>query len=594
MDTLPGSTESELRDRLAVERATLESLSDGVVTINPDGRIQALNPAGALLLGVAATPGATLRDLLPEDGGGDDFMDALLAPVTGEPAPALVDFTRNGQRRRFRLSARAHRLTAGGDSGRLVVTASFTDVTELERLAASEAALVAQLRDQHKQLQDAYRKLEGSAERLKTNAKLLQYARGAATLGVFALFMGAGFYAWTHTRDGLLGSGGEAAAGEDSITLAARPVSARIAVVGALDAGAQVSVVGPFDGLVRERRFRYGGAVERDEVLLRMDTAAVEVALREARSALIRAQQRVEELRTWSTGFEVARARRGLAQGELEAGDLRTRVGSSAALLTRGIIPAEEHRNLLQQQRNQLLQLAAARQDLDATLARGNPETARIAGFELANAEVKVRDLEADVAAAEIHAPVSGVVLLPPQPEGGRRAETMETGSRVTRGQTMLVIGDLESFQVRAQVDEIDVGKLRIGQAVQVTGDAFSGVTLAGRVASVAAQASAEGNARTGLPSFAVTIEIGGISAEDRRRLAVGMSASLSIITYDNPTAFVVPPQAVREAGDQRVVRLRPRGGDIREVPVTIGIAQPEGVEIRGELREGDVIVMGR
>ena len=588
MDTLPTPSESELRDRLEVQRATLESLSDGVLTINPDGRIQALNPAGAALLGVEAAPGATLRDILPDDGGADEFMDALLAPVTGEPAPPLVDFTRHGERRRFRMAARAHRLTAGGDAGRLVVTASFTDVTELERLAGSEAALAAQLRDQHNKLQTAYRELEGSADRLKTHARLLQLARIGATLGVFILFMGAGVYAWMHARSGLQGGDGALASGEDSVILAARPVTARIAVVGALDAGAQVSVVGPFDGLVRERRFRYGGAVERGEVLLRVDVAAVEVSLREARSALIRAQQRVEELRSWANGFEVSRTRRALAAAELEAGDLRTRAGASAALLARGIIPAEEHRNLLQQQRNQTLQMQAARQDLDATLARGDAETARIAGFELANAEVKVRDLEADIAAATIHAPVSGVVLLPPQPEGGRRAETVEVGSRINRGQTMLVIGDLESFQVRAQVDEIDVSKLRIGQAVQVTGDAFSDVQLTGRVASVAAQASAEGNARTGLPSFAVTIEIGGITDEQRPRLAVGMSASLSIITYDNPAAFVVPPTAVREAGNGRIVRLR----NGRDVPITIGIAQPEGVEIRGELREGDVVML--
>lgn len=588
MDTLPTPPESELRERLAVEHATLESLADGVLTINPDGRIQALNPAGAALLGVAAAPGATLRDILPEDGGADAFLDALLAPVTGEPSPDVVDFTRHGERRRLRVIARAHRLSTGDAAGRLMVTASFTDVTELERLAQSEAALAAQLRDQHQKLQAAYLELEGSAERLKTHARVLQIARIGATLGVFVLFMGAGLYAWTHSRDGLLGGGAAVADGQDSITLSARSVTARIAVVGALDAGAQVSVVGPFDGLVRERRFRYGGAVERGEVLLRMDVAAVEVALREARSALIRAQQRVEELRSWATGVEMARARRAVAQAELESGDLRTRVGASAALLARGIIPAEEHRNLVQQQRNQALQLQAAREDLAATQSRGDAETQRIAAYELANAEVKVRDLEADIAAAELRAPVSGVVLLPPQPQGGQRPETVEVGSRVTRGQTMLVIGDLESFQVRAQVDEIDVGKLRIGQPVQVTGDAFSDLILLGRVAAVAAQASAEGNSRSGLPSFAVTIEIGGITPEQRPRLAVGMSANLSIITYHNPEAFVVPPGAVRESGEERVVRLR----DGRSVPVTIGIAQPEGVEIRGALREGDVVML--
>ena len=569
-------------DSAALERAVLENLSDGVLTISPDGRIRGLNGAGAMLLGIEAVVGMPLREaLLPDDGGTDEFLDAVLAPVAGEAAPEVVSFTRPGVARRLRVRSTAHRLASGGDAGRLVVTASFTDVTELERLAR-------ELREQHQKLQAAYLDLEGSSERLRTSARLLQWARIGATMGVFALFMGAGAYAWLHTRDGLFSSGAENAGPQDSITLSPRPVTSRIAVVGALDAGALVSVVGPFDGLVQAKNFRYGGAVQRGEALIRMDVAEVEVRLREARTALIRVQQRIEELRTWANGFEVSRARRQVAAAELEAGDLRTRVGQTAALLARGIIPAEEHRNLLQQSRNQNLQLQAARQDLDATMARGDAENVRIAELELANAEVRVRDLEADIAAAQVTAPVSGVVLLPPEPQGGRRPETVEVGSRVSRGQTMLVIGDLESFQVRAQVDEIDVGKLRIGQAVQVTGDAFSGITLEGRVASVAAQASAEAG-RTGLPSFGVTIEIGGITAEQRTRLAVGMSASLSIITYDNPNAFVVPPAAVAEGP---VVRVR-AGGAVREVPVTIGIATPEGVEIRGALQAGDVILLG-
>jgi hypothetical protein len=182
------------------------------------------------------------------------------------------------------------------------------------------------------------------------------------------------------------------------------------------------------------------------------------------------------------------------------------------------------------------------------------------------------------------------VVLLPPEPQGGRRPETVEVGSRVTRGQTMLVIGDLERFQVRAQVDEIDVGKVRMGQAVQVTGDAFAGMTLEGRVTSVAAQASAEAG-RSGLPSFGVTVEIGDIPPEDRQRLAVGMSANLSIITYDNPQGFVVLPDVVREGTQGRMVRLR-RDNVVMEVPVSIGIATPDGVEIRGALQAGDIVLM--
>ncbi len=569
----------------------LDSLSDGVLIVSPDGRIRALNRAGEAILGVAPGTGlgATLQEILPEDGGGDEFLDHVLAPITGEtPEGDRVTYTREGRGRRLSVRSRAWTIPSGPDQGRTVLTASFTDVTELDRLAEAEHALNRRLAEQNAALQNAYRDLEEAAARLRTHARRLQWLRMGATGLVFALFVGVGAWSWLGTRDEFRAVAAPAAGG-DAFVVQTRPVSARIAVVGALDAGAMVSVVGPFDGLVRERLFRYGGAVERGEPLLRMDVAEVEVRLREARSALIRARQRVEELRGWENGFEVSRARRQVAAAEMEAADLRTRVANSAGLLQRGIIPAEEHRNLLQQQRTQDLQLQAARQDLESTLARGDREQLRIAELELANAEVRVRDLERDIANAAVHAPVSGVVLLPPPAQGAGRPETVEVGSRVARGQTMFTIGDLESFQVRAQVDEIDISRVRVGQRVSVTGDAFSEFTLTGEVTSVAAQASSEPG-RGGLPSFGVTVHIRGIPPEQRARLAVGMSANLSIVTYDNPEAVVLPPDAVREGPSSRFVRVR-QGGAVREVPVTIGISTPEGVEVRGALSAGDVVL---
>lgn len=577
-------------ERQALDHATLEGLADGVLTVSADGRIRTLNPAGARLLGLepAEAIGASLHALLPEDGSGDAFLDAVLAPVAGEAeAGGSVAYGA----RRLAVRSRAHRLTQGPDAGRLVLTASFTDVTELERLAQAEQALAAQLREQNAQLQTAFRELEAAHEQMRTTGRRIQMARTVATGGVFLLFLAAGLYAWKNTGVDLFPSSGPAMTA-DSVVVAPRPVTSRIAVVGALDAGQLVNVVGPFDGLVRSRSFRYGGAVQRGEPLLVLDTGETEVRLREARSAEIRARQRVEELRGWANGFEAARARRALAAAEMEAGDLRTRVGQSATLLARGIIPAEEHRNLVQQQRNQLLQMQAARQDLDSTLARGDSEHLRIAEFELANAETKVRELEQDIAQAAVLAPVSGVVLLPPDPPGGGRPQTVEVGSRVQRGQTVFTIGDLETFQVRAMVDEIDVTKLRLDQPVEVTGDAFSELTLRGRVASIAAQASSEGGSRSGLPSFAVTVVIEGITPEQRPRLAVGMSANLSIITHDNPAAIVLPAEAVQEGPAGRFVRLR-QGGAVREVPVTIGIATPDGIEVRGALNPGDIVLLG-
>jgi len=237
--------------------------------------------------------------------------------------------------------------------------------------------------------------------------------------------------------------------------------------------------------------------------------------------------------------------------------------------------------------------LQAAQQDLAATLDRGGELHLRTAELELANAETRLREIENDLSNSEVVARVSGVVLMPVEQQGSQQQrQTIEAGSRVSRGQTMFNIGDLAGFLVRGQVDEIDVNQVRPGQGVTVTGDAFGGDVLTGRVASVAAQASSEqGGMGRGMPNFAVSIAITDLTPEQRARLAVGMSASLSIITHQREDAVVLPPQAVRNEAGARVVRVR-EGARIVSRPITLGISTPEGVEIRTGLAPGDVVVL--
>ena len=576
-----------LNESLSLDyRRALDVMTDGVLAIGPDARVMTVNPAAARMLGIDAEAaiGQSLALLLSERDGTDDFIDAVLAPLQseGQQGRRTLDFP--GERR-LSVEATSWRVQSGPHAGRPAITAVFADVTENERLQAELAA-------QYTQLQDAFLKLENSTMRSALIGRRISALRIGAVVAAFLGVFGVATWTWFSlgtTEDFAAGGAG----GAVTMTATAQPISARIAVVGVLEPGANVSVVAPYDGTVRERLFRYGGAVTQGDVLLRMDRGEVETRLREARAAEIRARQRVDELRGWASGFEVARARRQLAAADLETSNLRARVQQSAMLLSRGIIPAEEHRNLVQQQRNQDLQFQAAQQDLAATLDRGGDLFLRTAELELANAETRAREIENDLGLAEVRARVSGVVLLPPERQSGQqRGETVEVGTRVSRGQTMFGIGDLAGFLVRGQVDEIDVNQVRPGQAVTVTGDAFAGEVLNGRVATVAAQASAEqGGMGRGMPNFAVSIAINDLTPEQRARLAVGMSASLAIITHEREDAVVLPPNAVRDEGGVRVVRVR-EGTRVVSRPVTLGISTPEGVEIRTGLAPGDVVVL--
>ncbi len=583
------NSEAELRaahERLGLDyRGVLDNMADGVLSVDDDGRIEMANPMAAVILGVPreALVGSRLGEALP---GGSDFTAAILAPLShqGIEAPRVVAFHRGDDTRHISVASTAYCIQFGLERGHTAIIAAFSDVTEMERLRATEI-------DQNARLRRAYTDMEQSTAKAAVFTKRVQVARTAATGFVLLAFIAVAAYLWFPASALKATASARTPTDASRVTVVTQAVSSRISVVGSIDAGSIVTVVGPFDGSVSEKLFRYGGNVTRDESILVLDSAELLVRLRDARGALIRAKQKTAELRSWTTGIEVSRARRSVNAAELDLGDLRSKARQTKTLLDRGIVAAEEYRGQLQQIRSLELQLETAKQDLTTTIARGSVENVALGSYELANADAKVSELERDLSHTVVRAPVSGVVLQPPEALGGKRAETIEVGSRVSRGQTVVAIGDLETFSVKANVDEIDVSKIRVGQSVKVTGDAFDGMVLDAEVTSVAGQASTDPSQRTGLPAFPITVRIRAITPEQRSHIYVGMSASLSIIAYENAEAIVIPVAALHDDDGVRTVRVDGPAG-ATSVPVTVGMSTPDGIEIRRGLRAGDVVLV--
>ena len=572
-------------------RGLLDNMADGVLSIGPDQQIEVLNPVGSAILGVAAEAvvGRTLIEAFLADSDNDALVDAVLLPLQQQVSNtrSIVTYQRGAESRQLSVASATYQLRFGPQRGKIGVITAFSDVTEVNALRLAEQALKLQLEQEHAKLQGAYLTLEQSAVREKAVTRRAQLIGFSAVAAVFVAIAAVGAYTWLPASS-LFAASASSAGSPGFVTVATQPVSSRIAVVGTIDAGSVVNVVGPYDGSVSKTYFRYGGAVERGKPLLTMETADLEVNLRDAQGAEIRASQKVAELRDWANGPDMSRARRTVSSGELDLTSLRSKAAQTKMLLAKGIVAADEYTQLTQQVRGQEMQLQAARQDLQATADRASEENRRVADFELANARAKVATLRTDLSHAEVLAPVSGVVLQPPDSDSAKQS-AVAVGSRISKGQTMFAVGDLETMSVRAKVDEIDVNKVRVGQAVVITGDALEDMVLNGTVTSVAAQASGESAVRSGMAAFPVTVSITQLTPDQRNRIHVGMSASLSIIAYEKPDAIVIPVSAVQTSDAGRSVQLR-RNGKTETVPVTLGISTPDGVEVRSGLKPGDVI----
>ena len=132
---------------------------------------------------------------------------------------------------------------------------------------------------------------------------------------------------------------------------------------------------------------------------------------------------------------------------------------------------------------------------------------------------------------------------------------------------------------------------IRPGQRVAVQGDAFPGLALRGAVSHVSQQPRAHKPGK--LPLFDVTVQLDRLSEAQRERLRIGMSAHLHIVTYSNPSALMVPIEAVGESGGSSVVRVLDEAtGEVRERAVDVGLTTLGKIEVTDGLETGEIVVL--
>ncbi|ARB26792.1 HlyD family efflux transporter periplasmic adaptor subunit [Pseudomonas tolaasii] len=385
---------------------------------------------------------------------------------------------------------------------------------------------------------------------------------------------------------------GQAPAAEQWLAVKPDALVHQIGLVGKIEPDTTLILTAPFDGNVLANLVEQGQRVEAGQVLLRMDPSTLEVQLRDALSVQLKARRTVQEMQDWDSSPTVTRARRSLRTTEMTAGNTQRKLTESENLFKRGIIPRNELDDLKQQAQQQQLDLASARSELQQAQDQGKGEYRQIAEMELTNANVKYDALRKLLDGKDVKAPFSGIVVPAPgsnsSPQnGGNTSAPVQAGSKVGQGQVLFGLANIERLKIVAKVSELDINQLHQGQAVEVMGDGFDGERLSGSVSVVSGLAIASDS--QGSAQFPVTLSIPALTPQQLQRVRLGMSARLTIVTYNNEQAMVVPAQAIiggeveyREAMDKAVERVK----------VTTGQSTPQGVEVFG-LKPGFVKVGG-
>lgn len=412
----------------------------------------------------------------------------------------------------------------------------------------------------------------------------------ALMAGVVIAGLGAGAWFWQSVNEDQRATADANSVLEEQVfVVEPRPVSQSLDIAGTIAAGKSVAIVAPFDGVIREKRVQLGDHVNVGDVLVVMDTSEIASRYRDAQSAYIKAAMAADALDKWDTGPDMQRARRALEGAETQLASLHRQMAELKALLDQGIVSRNEYDGTVQQRNNQANTVESARDELASTRARGNDENRKLVMLELENAQSRLNDLKTQMAGASVATAVAGILSRPPENGGKEPPPSVEPGASITRGTALFAIADTSTFTVTGKVDEIDVNRVRIGQPVTIVIDAVPGSSITGRIVGVSAEAEAV--SRGGSPSFGVRSSF---SIEDKTLLQavrIGMSGRMTIETYVNAEALIVPPSAILNAESGPQVRVL-RNGEPTVIPVLLGATYPEGVEILSGLVRKDNVLL--
>ena len=201
---------------------------------------------------------------------------------------------------------------------------------------------------------------------------------------------------------------------------------------------------------------------------------------------------------------------------------------------------------------------------------------AEIAELRRIQAEADLKYIKTQLEFTRIAAPISGVVASVSTQEG----ETVTAGFATPTFATIIDLGRLE---VRAYVDETDIGRIRTGQQGMFTVDTFTDIDFEGRVSAIYPKAEIQDN----VVNYLVIMEI-----DDRRDqiLRPEMTTSVSIFQETRRGVPAVPRTAVvTEAGAKFVYILidgRPEKRSIRT-----GWKDEKYIEIVEGLHEGEQVL---
>jgi HlyD family secretion protein len=358
---------------------------------------------------------------------------------------------------------------------------------------------------------------------------------------------------------------------------------------GKLEAVEQVTITPEIDGTVAEVRVSEGGSVAAGQVLFTIDNPDLDRQVESAQRGLDGA----------NVGYNGAVSARNSANAQASTAyqawlDAKAAADAAAAAPpqapTDPTDPSNPSSPTAPSASDSSLQPSpdAAWAQYQSAKAQADGAQTQVdqAWLQVKEAEAALEQSRNAASKREVSSPIAGQVVLS-NIERGTKLSTLAQSGKVP-----MQIANLNQMVVSVPINEIDILKLGVGQAAEVSFDALDGYLAQATVRSIATTPSSGGSDQLSPGGGIVTYQVDLLIESPDPRLKIGMSASATVFINSFENALIVNALAITENEQGTTVTVLEADGSQRVVPVKVLASDDSRAAVEGGLRTGDRVVL--
>ena len=425
--------------------------------------------------------------------------------------------------------------------------------------------------------------------------------------GFAALVAAGGWWFYSHGKSG---------AEYQTATVERGSVQSSISATGNTNAVVMVQVGSQVSGNIKALYADFNTKVKKGQLVAEIDPQPFQArvdqsraALDNARAAVVSAQAGVEKANAdiASAQATVANQNANIAKSKAAVVDAKNKSAANEALAKEGIISKNDlvtaqsnSDQAVAEEQAAVAQLDAAQHQVQAAQAQK-----QVALMQAASAQAEVKQAQAaleqaqiDLGHTQITAPVDGTVI-------ARHMDVGQTIAASFQSPTIFEIAqDLTKMQVDTNVDESDVGQVKMGQEAAFTVDAYPSTTFRGTVSQIRQAPISVQNV--------VTYDMVVAVPNPDLKLFPGMTANVKILTNHADGVLKIPNAALRfrpavlpthstvhaasgkHDPSMQAVWVLDANGKPKPVRVKLGISDGNYTAVdSGDLQPGEQVIIG-